>query len=68
MPGLKLNDLLINRISGPTSITFLKPTRSSLTEFQKIGIELPIILLFGDIHHSVSGTCNNCVCEEKSEE
>jgi hypothetical protein len=48
--GLKINDTIIKRISGPVSLTILEPIEENL----------PLIMLFGDVHFSNSYLCENC--------
>lgn len=60
--GLNINNkILINRISGPVSMYYLKPPEKILSSFKSMfNIDLPIILLFGDAHQSTIRTCTNC--------
>jgi hypothetical protein len=50
--GIIINDQIITRISGPTCIYFL--------EAKSDHNYLPMIFLFGDIHHSFDTSCNYC--------
>lgn len=50
--GIKVDGKLIAKISGPMSVRILKP---------KLGLELPLILLFGDLHSGIRGICK---CKE----
>jgi len=54
--GLLIADKLIKFISGPISCTLLTPL--SYDTYQSKGLELPIILLFGDSHFSFDNMCN----------
>ena len=54
--GLLIADKLIKFISGPISCTLLTPL--SYDTYQSKGLELPIILLFGDTHFSFDNMCN----------
>ncbi len=47
----------ISRISGPVSFYYLKPKDSSGN--------LPLILLFGDVHFSYDNMCTDCTCEDE---
>jgi hypothetical protein len=62
MNGILIKDTLISRISGPASITILKPTK----DFHK-SHKAPIFILFGDVHESKDNMCLECKCESKSE-
>ena len=44
---------------------YLKPTREKYLEYRERGLELPLLLLFGDIHEYRTGMCESCSCEEK---
>ena len=50
--GIKLDNTLITKISGPMSMRILTP---------KSDIKLPLILLFGDLHSGIKGICK---CKE----
>jgi len=54
--GLQINDTNVEFLSGPISCTLLFPIK--YTEYQKKGLELPIVLLFGDQHGSYESMCN----------
>ena len=43
----------MNKISGPVSVYYLKP----------INTEMPLVLMFGDIHGSYDNMCSNCTCK-----
>jgi hypothetical protein len=64
-PGLHLATKVVQRISGPVSMYYLRPVRKMF--FGKPAQEappLPLILLWGDTHRDDSGMCQPC--EEKS--
>ena len=63
--GLHLKGKTIHRINGPCSMYYLKPNRETYLEYRERGVELPILLLFGDIHQYRTGMCESCECEEK---
>lgn len=48
----------MNKISGPVSIYYLKP----------INTEMPLVLMFGDIHGSYDKMCSNCTCKYEGKE
>ena len=48
----------MNKISGPVSIYYLKP----------INTEMPLVLMFGDIHGSYENMCSNCTCESEGKD
>ena len=52
--GLKIGDMLLNKLSGPVSINILVPEPNDLD------INLPVIMLFGDIHFDRLSGCDNC--------
>lgn len=54
--GLQINDTNVEFLSGPISCTLLYPIK--YTEYQKKGLELPIVLLFGDHHGSYENMCS----------
>jgi hypothetical protein len=57
MKGLIINNTQVQRLSGPVSITILKPTESFHTKFKA-----PLIVLFGDLHFS---NANQCQCRQE---
>ena len=64
MKGLKINNTIIKKISGPVSFYLFIPNSSSETIYMKnSGINPPIIILFGDKHLSYENMCENCICE-----
>ena len=48
----------MNQISGPVSIYYLKP----------INTEMPLVLMFGDIHGSYENMCSNCKCKDEGKD
>ena len=59
--GIHLSGKTIRKLSGPVSCFYLKPTNNRLWEsYHKEGVDLPLILLFGDIHYSNKGRCSPC--------
>jgi hypothetical protein len=60
---IRLHDQCINKISGPVSLTILKPTDDNYRN-----LKAPIFILFGDIHWSNENLCNNCVCSTVARE
>lgn len=60
--GLQLPDMTVSRISGPVSMYYLKPNIIFYDSYHQLGIDLPLILLFGDVHRSESGLCDSCEC------
>jgi len=59
--GLHLQGKQIRQLSGPGSMYYLKPSEEAWHTFHKKGIDLPLILLMGDIHASEEGRCYPCV-------
>jgi hypothetical protein len=61
--GIHIGDKIINRISGPISLYFLKPAENvsalNLNFF-------PSVMLFGDQHWSKTNTCEKCSCSKKA--
>ena len=55
----------INKISGPTSMYYLKPTQYILDLKDTY---FPLIVLFGDDHNSYDDTCLNCTCNNTDKE
>lgn len=60
-PGLHLVGKVIERISGPVSMYYLKP-RSSMA-LRETKENLPLVLLWGDVHRDDSGKCEDCTCD-----
>jgi hypothetical protein len=58
--GMKINNQLVERISGPINMRILKPSLESFYSEEEGNIQLPIILLFGDMHQSFEGICKKC--------
>lgn len=62
--GLKINNTIIKRISGPVNFCLLKTIPGeNLEDLKKSNINPPIVLLFGDIHHSNDNLCKKCDSE-----
>ena len=57
--GIHIGDTIVNRISGPSSIYYLKPSKqvpaANLHFF-------PSVMLFGDEHFSKKNACERCNC------
>jgi len=51
--GLLVGNQLIKRVSGPASVTLLKPPANP-------PFHMPPIIFFGDIHWSIHGECEEC--------
>jgi hypothetical protein len=62
--GLQLPNMTVSRISGPVTLYYLKPSSAAYATFHKEGMDLPLLLLFGDQHRSDSGMCEECTCED----
>lgn len=58
-------DQVIQRISGPISMYYLRPDPSFMKDYLAVGIYLPLVMLWGDQHESVSGQCDSCECGEE---
>lgn len=56
---IRLYDQCINKISGPVSLTILKPTDDNYRN-----LKAPIFILFGDVHWSKENLCDNCICSK----
>jgi len=56
----------INKISGPVAIRILKPNKTKFENYKKIGMTLPIYILFGDAHGSFANMCEVCECKPGS--
>lgn len=51
----------IKYISGPVSMYYLKPTKKTYKKFKELyGINLPIVLSFGDLHRYYTDQCYPC--------
>ena len=50
--GLRIGDQIINRLSGPCSFRLFTPKYK----------HLPVIICLGDLHHTITGMCETCVC------
>lgn len=57
--GLTIGDTAIQRISGPISITIVRPNE----DVYKKGLAsfFPIIVMFGDLHRSMENMCESCI-------
>ena len=63
--GIKINDTLIKRISGPVNFCLLSPIKNkNLEELKKSNIHPPLVMLFGDSHFSSENTCEKCNNED----
>jgi hypothetical protein len=57
--GIRIGETTINRLSGPTSLYYLKPS----TQVPPKDLHLfPSIMLFGDYHFEKTHTCTKCNC------
>lgn len=63
--GLKINNQIIKKISGPVSFNLLVPNGENKKFFNNSKIQPPIIILFGDIHFDMSNLCQKCEKEYK---
>jgi hypothetical protein len=59
---LILNNKKIDRISGPVSCYILIPKTEFVSSMEKIGLNAPAFILFGDRHESSEFRCSNCSC------
>jgi hypothetical protein len=72
--GLKINNKIIKKISGPINIRILKPSLESFLQYKNPtneesgNMKLPLIILFGDVHGSFTATCSPCDEDDKSKE
>lgn len=57
---MEIGDKIIRNISGPVVCYYLKPTEEIFEIFKNYGIELPLLLLFGDVHGSSDEMCTDC--------
>ena len=61
--GMRIGDTIINRISGPISIYYLKPSK----QVPVANLHLfPSIMLFGDEHFSKANVCERCNCNKSA--
>jgi hypothetical protein len=51
--GLKIGNIILKKLSGPTSFKILIPHKKNK----------PLIILIGDLHNKISGFCENCRCD-----
>lgn len=63
-PGIELPTIRVRQISGPVSIYYLKPRRDIYEKYHPQGLDLPLLLLFGDVHQTTEGMCEECKCSE----
>ena len=61
--GMRMGDIIVNRISGPISIYYLKPSKQVLASNLHF---FPSIVLFGDEHFSKTNVCDRCNCTKSS--
>ena len=57
---MEIGDKIISNISGPVVCYYLKPDKKIFKNLKNYGIELPLLLLFGDIHGSSDEMCTDC--------
>ena len=57
---MEVSGFNIKKISGPVNCYYLKPNEIKFREFHRNNIDLPLLLLFGDIHGLNSGMCLSC--------
>jgi hypothetical protein len=57
---MEINNVEIDKLSGPVNFYFLKPNIDKFNENINNGIYLPLVILFGDYHAS---GINKCVCD-----
>lgn len=50
-------DIKTHTLSGPMSYTYLKPSEEAYQIYQNQGLELPLVILFGDVHFSQKKKC-----------
>jgi hypothetical protein len=62
-PTLIINQTPIHHLSGPVSYRFLEP--KNFDRYHTIGLDLPLILLFGDNHTGFDNMCSIDGPEEK---
>ena len=53
------NEREIHKFSGPTSFTLLRPNIDMFIKYNKKNLNLPIVMLFGDINFSKKNTCDD---------
>jgi len=54
----------INKISGPAALRILRPDKTKFDYYKKIGMNLPVYILFGDVHGSFENMCEVCECKD----
>ena len=57
---LTINHQTIDKLSGPVTLTILKPKETYFRDLKKNDIYAPIFILFGDHHRSLSRSCKSC--------
>lgn len=66
--GIKINNTLIKKISGPVSFYLFTLNNSRYAKnIKNSGINPPVIILFGDTHLSYENMCENCICKNIEE-
>lgn len=61
--GIRIGDKIINRISRPISLYFLKPSE----KVSSLNLHFfPSVMLFGDQHWSKTNACEKCSCSKKA--
>ena len=65
-PGLLIGGKLITSFSEPISLHVLKPTKEFIEEQRKYGLYAPILIMFGDLHSSITDDqrCQSCTCNQ----
>jgi hypothetical protein len=59
--GIHLSsNMLVEKLSGPTSYSYLKPPTALYEAYRAKGFDLPLIMLFGDHHQSLLDMCSPC--------
>ncbi len=59
--SLTINNLTIDKLSGPASFLLLKPKKDFINKLKNINsISPPIIIIFGDSHWSQENMCDPC--------
>ncbi len=68
MSKFKIGNIEIKHLSGPISLSLLKPTENTFNTFKSYGGRAPYILLLGDSHYSRENDCvdcsENCNCKK----
>lgn len=58
---MQVGGVNIEKISGPVTCYYLKPKYDKFLEFHMNDIDLPLLLLFGDMHGSSQRMCSSCI-------